>query len=222
MICPDFHNQVQSLLDGDTVGFDEAARHHVKQCTACRDLSIAAELLRTLAHEPEIMPPAGFADRVVTLVLVLRERGRQVRLRWWSVSAAAAAILLAIGLWSLRDLLTLPPGAAEVVKKLEDPPRMDASAPPSFTQAREVGRLALERSRQAAEDAARQASILMPPTSELTTPHLTVAMDRADVPIGDVGKSVSDGLEPVTKSTRRAFDAWLNLLPMGGDEKPGT
>jgi hypothetical protein len=216
MKCPEFHQQLQAVLDGGVTGPDEAARAHLRSCPSCRELSGAAELLRSLPSQPELLPPPGFTERVVAGVLW--DRRRQNRVRWWSVSAVAAAVLIGVGLWSMARLLNPPPAQPDVAKNDSSPPRLDT--PPSLDQARALGRNTLERTRQAAEDAARQASILMPPTSELSTPHLA-GLDPVDVPMAEVGKSVSDGLEPVTKNTRRAFDAWLNLLPMGGDDKPG-
>jgi hypothetical protein len=218
MNCPELEQELMSLLDGNPAALTEAVRDHARQCPHCRELLAGAELLRTLPQDQPLTPVAGFAERVTTAVL--QEQRRTLRLRWSFALAAAASVLLAIGIWqgiNWAGKLGVQPEIVEHVPAPTPPP--PSSPPPSLQQAREIGLASLERTRQAAEDAARRASILMPPAGELAATNL--AVQPPSVPVPDMGKSVSDGLEPVTKSTRRAFDVWLNLIPMGGDDKPG-
>jgi len=211
MNCHEFDQLLMSRLDGSTVPLPPAVQAHLKDCSRCRELLILGDRLRAIPVATPGGPGPGFSDRVVLAVQV--ERRRRTFRRWAVGLSAAAAALLAIFAW---QGLNWPANPNLPLAHKPSEPRPDVP-PPSLQQARDLGQASIERTRLLAEDAAKQASVLLASTEDL----MPAQLNMAPTPVPDVGKSVSEGLEPVTKSTRRAFDAWLNLLPRGGDEKPG-
>jgi hypothetical protein len=218
MNCHDFEKWLQSCLDGEQSLFASgSASDHARTCAPCRDLHAAALLLaQVVGHELLLMPPPGMTERIVRRVL--QERRARIRVRWAAGLAAAAAIVMAI--WLGYGLMPDQQPVAPIVEG--PPPAPPAPVEPSIPlQAREATAAAIDLTRQVARSTMDQASVLMPPPDLLSTSQLTDRVEP-DVEVEAVGKSVRNGLEPVTTSTRRAFDAWLNLLPTPGEQtKPG-
>jgi hypothetical protein len=135
--------------------------------------------------------------------------------------AAAAAILVGVGLWGWQA--GWKRGGGEVAQpKIPEP-----GAPPIAsvqTRLANAGRVTMSMTRELAQQAAEQGRILVPRPNqfvpqELFHPWESPALN--DEGVRKVGRVVSDGLEPVAQSTRRAFDMFMRMMPT--DEwKPGS
>ena len=144
---------------------DPAARAHLETCAGCRDAHARAQAFDArIAHALAVGVPEGFADRVLLAQLTAERqgpRGRGFRYGWIAL-AAAAAIVVAIGLvrregvgTSLPDLvvahvtgeerqaldLRTPLPSADVARAFADRGVTLASVPPdvSYVQKCPVG-----------------------------------------------------------------------------------
>lgn len=189
MNCLESEQHLQKLLDGDGDHVPETVSAHLAICPECRELFLAARLLKKgLRSRREAAPPQDLAQRTTEKALLERRN----RLRWRAaaaLTAVAATLLLAIvGGYLWYSAPQQPDNADSIVEKTEPAPTPDKNLPP------EVGRLAL-----------RQA---------LDPPARTLA--RA-------GQTLSNGLEPVTSSARRAVNLFMREIePLERDQKGGS
>ncbi|MCS6976122.1 MAG: hypothetical protein NZM31_03800 [Gemmatales bacterium] len=222
MNCHDFARKLETYLDGGSE-LRPALADHAGQCPSCREqLAWADRLLALPFAEPVTIHPE-WTEQVVQAVL--RDRRLRRRRRWAMTLAAAACLLLALLAQPLLRGTGQPqtePGPL-VAENQPSAPKPEPPPPPlpdlTLGSALRFGPTSLEATRNFASEAARQASSLT-----AAAPPIRPAPRRVDPvpdPMADLGRNASEGLEPVVRSTRRAFDAWLDLLPMPTEEKPG-
>jgi predicted anti-sigma-YlaC factor YlaD len=209
MNCRDFHDLVQERLDGGDFDAPPAFDEHLRACPACAALNGAAvrlsEGLRLLA------PPAPPPDLAARIVARLTRKGRLRRPRGRRVAvplALAACLLVAIAArlyWPRSPTPADKPGSGPVVEQKKPAPPDPVDLRASVDEAKQAVVALTARTADEAVDRARR---LLPPAP--ATPAPPPAPAQA---LREAGEGVSDGLEPVTNSARRAVDLFLRELP---------
>lgn len=218
MNCDDAHNLLQQTLDGTPVESPEWLAH-LRHCDECRALVLAGRRLQDgLRLLPAPVPPPDLAARIAAKV---RRERRRVRRRWAAGLAFAASVLLVMGLritWPGR-----PPGTevdpSPSVVKIE-PPRQEQAASTLRESASELGEIFTSLGNQTADETFGQTRrwVSNVPSPALPQVDLT-AMEPPTQPLRQASEGVSEGLEPVTTSARRAVDLFLRELPMETEPK---
>jgi hypothetical protein len=218
MNCHEWQAIWQNVLDGDDAGIDRAAwSAHLKDCANCRELHETGErLFSALRRLPPLAPPSALADTVLAAV---RHEDRRQRMRVWvgvGTSLAAAALI-----WGIVRVVFFP----QTPQPSRNPvaPEVAATPPPSLdAQLAEAQTATIDLTRRVARDTVRHASLFVPPPPERWAGIGGTAdgPQTAAVPVRQMGQSVSNSLEPVTASTRRAFDMFWKLLPPAELDKP--
>lgn len=226
MRCLDFHERLQEMLDGEA--WAEAppdVQVHLRACEACRELYDAAwRLYDGLLRIPSIAPPLSFTEKVVQNIW--RDRRRILR-RQWLVRAAAAVLAAGVSFWLTSEIMRKPDSPSFVATtKPEQTPLLKASSPsppPSLrAELREVSSATLNLTKRVADQTTAHAGLLAPPVEWLSAAPLAPSVQPPMLPVRDVGRTVSDGFEPVASSAQRAWDMFLRELPAEGDEQqPG-
>jgi hypothetical protein len=238
MNCLEWRAHWQDALDERVSGGGDDWLAHLKECPACRELhDSAARMLSALAAAAHPPPPANFADRV--LAAVRAGKRQQWQRRWLGVAGLAAAALV---LWGVARLFVSLPGAgpgasAEHAQnglgpRTSSQPEIGVRPPTSPSleaQLADAGSATVDMTKRLARDTMRQAALFVPPLDDgagslrIRWPGLE-PMGGADavqaVPVQQVSRSVADSLEPVTSSTRRAFNMFWRLLPPTEIDKP--
>jgi anti-sigma factor RsiW len=187
MNCRDAHDLLQQSLDGAPIESPEWLAH-LRHCAECRALASAGRRLQDglrFFATPEL--PPDLAERIVDLLQLDRRRARrQLRRRWAVGLGLAAGLLLALtGIIHLMQPVPLPVTA----NPQQQLPSDTATA---------------NRQRQApAGSPARE------PAEELSEVFAELSNETAKA-----GEGLSEGLEPVANSARRAVDLFLRELPM--------
>jgi hypothetical protein len=223
MNCHDAHELLQQSLDGTPIESPEWLAH-LRQCGDCRALAAAGRRLQDglrLLAAPS--PPADLVTRIAERVLLDRRRAcRRARRRWAVSLALATGLFVALAL--RLDWRGLPTGTevhppAPVVKNT--PTLKEKPAPTLRESAAELGEVFTALSNQTADETVGQtrrwvsAATLSPEFRVLTdaTPNSELRTPNSEL-LQAAGEGVSEGLEPVTTSARRAVGLFLRELPM--------
>lgn len=217
MNCRIAHDLLQQSLDGTPIESPEMLAH-LQQCAECRARASAARRLqdglRLLA--PAVAPP-DLADRIVARVLIDRRRARRQMRRRWAVGVAlAAGLLLALTLrldWraSTNGSDVSPPGSVAKIS----PAGTKKATPTLRESAAELSETFAELSTETAEETVGQTRRVVSNVPSPSFPSIDLtAMGPPTRPLREAGEGLSEGLEPVTTSARRALDLFLRELPM--------
>jgi predicted anti-sigma-YlaC factor YlaD len=211
MNCLDCQELLQRRLDGEALPEVPELERHLSACRLCRERHAASiPLLESLKSLPWPASPAQLTQHLVVQVLQdRRRRQRRLRLRIMVTTALAASLLL----MALAGYLWLPtpktpeplPNIVQKDKKLEPEPAPDMAK--SMDDARNAvvtltGRLADQTKQQAQILLAAASPMDVPPL--VNVPAVAEGMDATQT-LRQAGQGLSDGLEPVTRSTRRAL-----------------
>lgn len=219
MNCTESERLLHQRLDGEAVDCP-LLEQHLRDCAACLEQHRAGQLLREATRAiPRPVPAATLSGRIALAVLADR---RQRRLRSFAMGfAVAASVLIALGIY-----ITLPtPDAVPVVERPVKPaePTRNAEGPkaPSLNErVAEVGVAVTSLSGRLADTTLAQAEILWQATApvDLSVVSISAAENMAD-PIGPAteplrraGQGVSQGIDTVTASARRAVDYFFREL----------
>jgi hypothetical protein len=235
MNCPESLELLQRRLDGQAVPEPAALDRHLAACSECSDRHAAAQRLAFgLCRLGRPVPPPGLAPRIAARALA----ERRARLRWrrgiLTTAAVAAGLLLAVLALSRAGLGPFRPDSDDqpVAKHTSGggQPIADRSGDhsPSLEQVLEEARLAaLALSRKTAGETLAQARRWLPPANPLPVAVPPLGDGAGLAPVLDppaqtfraAGKSVSEGLKPVTASARRAVDLFLREITPLEDDK---
>jgi hypothetical protein len=119
MDCLEFRR----LIGADPRTTDPAARAHLETCARCQDAYSRAQAFEArIANALNVAVPEGLADRVLLKQLTVERRRGGLR-HGWIALAAAAALVVAIGLWRLDRASTasLPALAVAHIEGHEKP-----------------------------------------------------------------------------------------------------
>lgn len=218
MNCLELQNTLQEMLDGAAAPCSPEATAHLAECAACRELHAAAQ---TLAHGltllPKTEPAALLTQSIVASVLAEHRRAQRLRRRVVLTVGLAASIMLAL---LVGWLLQPPQPENKTIVEQKPPPQPEA---PKLAQRAEDARAAVTSlTGRVADETKEQAKLLMAVADSLDLPmtNLPVLSDW-DEPLDPAAKSlrqatqsIANGIEPITRSARRAFTFFVNEMPM--------
>jgi hypothetical protein len=220
MNCHECLNWLQRRLDGEP-GAPELD-DHLTHCPTCRGQHVGFQLLLDAFHESRRpMPSPGLAGRIVAHVLADRQaRRNRLRVRLATTVALAASLLLA----ALAGYVWLPksntgaPG--DIVKGKVVPERQPAVVePPSLSRSvEEAGAAVASLTERIADKGKEQARLWWPLTSgevsrALPPVKLEQPLDPAAQSLRQTGQGVSESLQTVAQSARRAVSYFFRELP---------
>lgn len=221
MNCRVAHELLQQSLDGTPIESPEWLTH-LRHCADCRALASAGRRLQDgLRLLPAPLPPPGLSERIVTRVLSERRRAKRRMRQRWAVSLTLAAGLLValtlrlIPLFSTLHTSTPDETTGQLTVQNSPPLLMEKSEPTLRESAAQLGEVFAELSNETAKETVGQTRRLVSnvPSPELPKIDLT-AMEPPTHPLREAGEGLSEGLEAVTTSARRAVDLFLRELPM--------
>ncbi len=221
MNCRDFRDLLQERLDGTALDTPPAGDEHLRTCSACAALHAAAvrlgEGLRLLAAPA---PPADLADRIVDRVLHKRLWRRPRPRRRVAVPLALAACLL-VAIAARLSWNRHPAAPPAPTPQPASGPQAAAGEPVDLRESVDEAKQAVVAltARTADEALDRTRRLLTSAGSPSAAPPPARPTAQA---LREAGEGVSEGLEPVTHSARRAVDLFLRELPpMDLGEKQG-
>jgi hypothetical protein len=217
MNCSIAHDLLQQSLDGTPIESPEWLAH-LQQCAECRGLASAGRRLQEgLRRLTAPLPPPDLAERIGERVLLDRRRARRrLRRRWAMGLALAASLFLALTLrldWrGAPNEIAIAPQEPLVQNA---PSGTEQAAPTLRESAAELGEAFAELSNETAQETVGQTRRWVAKVANPTLPKVDLAtMEPPTQPLREAGEGLSDGLEPVTTSARRAVDLFLRELPM--------
>lgn len=226
MNCLECQELLQQRLDGAVSLSTVALEQHLAECVECRELFAAARRLNDgLATLPRPLPAEGLATRIVAAALADRSRRRQrARLRGYVTFALAASVLILM--LAGHFLPTPQDGGTDLAKS--DPPRPKVTPPqptppppPALAKSADEARQAVAQLTERVADQTReQAKILLAMANPLERAPLQVPsmneapLEPATKSIREAGERVADGIEPVARTARRAWNYFVKELPV--------
>lgn len=163
---------------------DAAAREHLQSCRSCAEAYARAQAFEAhLATAFAVPVPAGLEDRILLAQLTRERSGRRSgrsRLRWIGL-AAAAGLVLALGLWQWRA----PPSLARlVVEHVTGPHEREALARTAPLPAADVRKAFADRGVELASVPDDVAYVSECPVGPYRTVHMV--MPRGGAPVSVV------------------------------------
>jgi hypothetical protein len=228
MNCLECQDMLQRRLDGGPSEPDAMLDQHLAQCALCRARHAAARrLLDGLKHTPQPEAPGGLATRVVARVLRERERRRLRLRRSLYVTAALAASILIMLLIAYSQRPT-GDGKPEHGPMVENTPKKDGVPPAPVPPA------VPKKDREPRDDKAHSFAALTGRLADKTLDQAkvlwTVANPVDGVQVGELPnvkeldpaaqslrqakQEMSESLDAVGHSARRAIDYFARELPM--------
>jgi hypothetical protein len=210
MNCPDLEALIQRWLDGEgpvPSGVETAA--HLQGCPACREVLQAAHLLREgLGRCPLTLPPQELSLRIQSRLLSEhRRRARTGRLL--ASTAMAASLLLVAGIL----YLSLRRPATTVIAVNHAP---EAPVPSLHQHVEEAGEAVVSLTERAARQTVDESRLLLPrvvPPALAENEVVLQTFEPSSRSLDEIRRGMSEGLEPVTSSARRAVDLFLGEIP---------
>jgi len=209
MNCLECHDWLRRRLDGESLPALPELDQHRAGCPACRQQHRAAlallEGLRGLAR------PAANADlgqRIVARVLAdRRARQEKWRRRVWTTAALAACLML----MALAGYLWFPDKAKDHLAV--NPPNREPPAGPSLGESVEQARLAFSSLTERLTDKSKEQARLLLSAAKLPDPIPLPEQALNAQPLRHTGQGVSEGIQTVAQSARRAVDYFFRELP---------
>jgi hypothetical protein len=214
MNCRLAHELLQQRLDGAPIESPEWLEH-LRSCGDCRALESASRRLQAglrLLSTP--MPPSDLAERIAERVLRDRRRSRRRSRQRWAVSLALAASLF-VALTLRLDWRTA--GVSRPMDAGRSPrvATRSESGPTLRESAAELGEVFAALQNQTTDETVGQARHWVSNVPSPALPKVDLAsMAPSNHPLREAGEGVSEGLQPVTNSVRRAVDLFLRELPI--------
>jgi hypothetical protein len=186
--CREALDWLQRRLDGANAAMPASVAEHMGVCADCRERTQAASrLLASLgARSARHMPTPLMTERIIRAVE--RDR-RQLRLRRWAAGATALAAAIVLAVW------------------LSNSGQRSATAPSLRRDAADAGQAVASFSKRAAIETVGESRLLVPQIEMPKIVNSSLAL--ATAPIENTGRSLADGLAPVTNSARRAVNLFF-------------
>jgi hypothetical protein len=225
MNCLECQALVQQRLDGLPTLRSPAFDQHLAQCAACRELDAAARLLdhgvRTL---PRPAPSEALAVRIVQAAVADRElRRRRVRLRLTMTAALAASVMLLMVtgyLLPTKDRKTDNQDVVAQNDKAGGPrpaPEPEPKAPVLAVRADEARQAVARLTERVADSTRDQAKTLLALAKPLDLaaklPAWQEPLDPAAQSLKEATQTVAEGIEPMTRTARGAWNLFVKELP---------
>jgi hypothetical protein len=222
MNCERFQNSLQNSLDGLPENLSPDVLRHVASCSDCRALQAASQRFeagvlllqssRISSRLPDQIVKQILSERIISI--------RRQRMRWVvgvlaaSIALALTATAVAPRLFNARGKQSIDP---DMMAIKPNPIEKESTANPSTpNRVSEAGLAVASLSNLAKEETLKQTRLFMPvATATLPFENLSVPQPfqaPADS-LREAGKGVSEGLQPVTNSARRAWDLFLREVP---------
>jgi hypothetical protein len=225
MTCRAWQDLLQRHLDGE--GPPEALDRHLHDCADCAaQTTVLRRLLDGLGRLKPATPPAHLCERLVGRLCA--ERRVRRRMPWRRIGslaslAAAAALLVAVGVWSWRPITGKP---AHLGQGFTEAPRpADEPAPPLRDSMNRAGQAVAALTSRTASDTVETTTTLLPlvggsALGPLANPPAVI--EPTAEPIREAVDGVSSGLAPVADSARRAVHLFFRNLPMPPGNGPAV
>jgi hypothetical protein len=210
MNCPDFEELLQRWLDDEGPRPEGvAAAEHLQGCAGCRQVLRAAYLLKERAGQATVpLPPPALSRRIGDRLL--GEHRRRARTRRLLLRAAvAASLLLAAGLLLLAARRPVHPDVARYAPA-------ERPVPSLHRHVEEAGEAFVALTERAARQTVDESRLLLPRvlTSAVTDNEVVLqTFEPSSQSLDEVKRGMSEGLEPVTSSARRAVQLFLGEIP---------
>jgi predicted anti-sigma-YlaC factor YlaD len=216
MTCPNYQAWLQSQQDGEEHGDPLAIERHLRDCPDCRELDNAAQRLREglLAMTPP-NPPTDLSSRIARQVI--DERRRLRRREAVALSALAAGLLVAVGATLAWPRFYLPsPGSPTSNRNMISKSEPVASPLRLRESMAEAGYAVASLTSRAADETVGHTRLLIPTVTAgtLDVAAAAPALESPTQSLREAGLGVSEGLEPVADSARRAVGLFLRELPI--------
>jgi len=227
--CQASHNLLQQRLDGTPIESPELLEH-LRGCADCRTLEQATRRLQDgLRRLTPPLPPPDFAARIADRVLLDRRRTRRRAKRRWAVTLAlAAGLFIALGLrldWRgqspTRESGTSEPEVTQAPPLPKETPVLPPASPTLRESVAEASEAVASLTSKTADETVSSTRWLVREVPRPSLPKVDLeSIESPTRPLREAGQGVSDGLEPVTNSARRAVGLFLRELPpMDGEPK---
>ncbi|MBI3411983.1 MAG: zf-HC2 domain-containing protein [Planctomycetes bacterium] len=211
MNCLEFQELLQRRLDGVASPDPPELELHLSTCRPCQERHAAAlRLLEGVKNLPRPRTPEHLGKRIVSMVLEdrrLRQRRWRVRVMVTSALAASLLVIALSGYYLLPERKTPGPKAAPEIARKDN--TNDAEQPAEIAKSMEDARNAVTAlTGRLADETKKQASILLAATGPVDIgpmiggPEIPANLDQT---LRQAGQGLSEGLEPVARSTRRAL-----------------
>ncbi len=209
MNCHESQDLLQCRLDGartESPGLDE----HLAICPDCRELHRAGgRLLEGVVGLSRPLPPPGLAQRIVSRVLADRRARQQQRRLWLTVALAASVLIMALAGYTWLPILKNAPAPA--VAKGPNDLKVVPDRSPSLSESMEGARDAVASlTERLTEETKKQAQRVLSANPFDLSPTLPLLanvdspLDSATASLRHTGQGVSEGLQPLARSARRA------------------
>jgi predicted anti-sigma-YlaC factor YlaD len=217
MNCLECHDWLQRRLDGEPPPAIADLDQHLADCPSCRRQHQAAGVLRDgLSQLSPAVPNLDLGKRIVASVLA----ARQARLRIWRRFGTTAALAACLMLMALAGYFWLPYGKNKSSELAKDQPQQPDAY--SFGQSVDEARQALAAlTERIADKSKEQAQALLLAAQPLEVPPMALPgareLEQPFTPAAEslrrTGLGVSEGLQTVAHSARRAVNYFYKELP---------
>jgi hypothetical protein len=224
MNCFEFHQLLQLRLDGevfDRRGWDR----HIGECAECRLRDLAVQQLEAgLQRHRPCAPPPSLAGRIADQILAEQRVIRRYRRGLATAALVAASLVLAAyagtnWLWPRQHgVAPSEPGVARV------PPAATVPAPSFDRSVEEAGVALVGLVGRTAGETVDTSRFLLPGSMPGTSAagFWQAPLEPPVQSLREAGQGVSQGLEPVATSARRAVNLFFGeIKPSKSERKSG-
>jgi ferric-dicitrate binding protein FerR (iron transport regulator) len=210
MNCPECHDWLGRLLDGENLASLPALEQHLASCPDCRKQHQAAQaLLDGLRGLPRPLANADLTPLIVARVLADRlARREKWRRRVWTTAALAACLML----MTLAGYLWFPNKNKEPhAKKI---PEKEIPAGPSLAESVEKARVAFSSWTERITEKSKEQARLLLSAAKLESPPMSLPETPLDPEsLRRTGQGASEGFQTVAQSAQKAVAYFFRELP---------
>jgi hypothetical protein len=222
MTCLECLQLLQRALDREPPENPPAFAEHLARCSSCAGWHAAGQALaRGLKDMPAPVLAPDFSQRMTRLVLQdrrVRRRRLQRRLRFTMVLAASILIMAVAGYFLMPIPSNNPSPDPFALDNQRKAPEKETH-PPHLAQSVDDARQGMAAlSGRWASQAKEQTKNLIAAAPALELPDLNasqqVELDAAALSLRHASQGLADGLQPLAKTTKRAFAFFVQDMPV--------